>query len=84
VSVVDFNRLVVRDTCLGEMERLYRFAGRTWDPDEAMRIRGQVLRDDLHHERAAPDPLPPLVREAYAEQLEQHRADAEPGLRAAV
>lgn len=77
VSVVDFNRLVERETCLGEMQRLYRFAGRPWDPDEALEIRGQVLRDDLRHERAPAAPLPPMVREAYDEQLEQHRTDAQ-------
>jgi len=84
VSIVDFNRLTERSTGLAEMERLYRFAGRPFDPDEATRVRAQVVRDDLHHERAAPDPLPMFIKEAYERQLERHRAAAVPEARAAV
>jgi len=83
VSVVDYNKLLDRDTALSEMERLYRFAGRPFDAEEAMRVRGEVLRDDLHHERAAPDPLPSLVRSAYDEQLDQHERASPSPVRAA-
>lgn len=84
VSIVDFNRLVDPDAGLDEMRRLYRFIGKPFDPDEAMRVRARVVRDDLHHERADPEPLPPFVRGAYEYQLRRHRADAEPTEQAAA
>lgn len=78
VHYVNFNQLITPDGFEGEMRRLYRFAGKPFDSNEAQQIQGTTVRADLHHRRASPEGLPFPVRWAYEGVLEKHRRAAPP------
>lgn len=78
VHFVDYNRLVSEEGFEEEFRRLLAFAQMPCDDARAQEIRQRTVRSDLHHNRAAEDPLPFIIQGAYDELRGRHRRATPP------